>query len=139
MQYPRTSFQVDRPGLANCDATMVRQIMGNLIGNACKYSAMREAPLVEVGWRMRAQTREYFVRDNGMGFDMAHASHLYEVFHRLHADSKIPGNGVGLAIVKRLIDRHNGHIEAESSVGAGACFRFTLDQDPAYSKMPDRS
>lgn len=76
--------------------------------------------------RLCGEVREYFVRDNGMGFDMAHAGDLYGMFRRLHSDPKIPGNGVGLAIVKRLIERHGGSIEAESRSGKDASFRFSL-------------
>ncbi len=138
MQYPRTRFELHRVGRAQCDPVMVRQILANLIGNACKYSAMREAPVVEVGCQTKnaasadaqsdptTDTPEYFVRDNGVGFDMAHTAQLYGMFRRLHSDPSIAGNGVGLSIVKRLIERHGGHIEATAVPGEGATFRFSL-------------
>jgi PAS domain S-box-containing protein len=126
MQYPQARFKLHTLGEAHADAGMVRQIFVNLVGNACKYSAMREVPEVEIGVTTNADVREYFVRDNGMGFDMAHTRHLYGMFRRLHSDPSIPGNGVGLSIVKRLIERLGGHIEAESAPGSGTTFRFSL-------------
>jgi PAS domain S-box-containing protein len=126
IQYPRTRFAAQPLGSANCDPAMMRQILANLIGNAFKYSAMRDAPAVSVGWRMRGAAREFFVSDNGMGFDMRYSKHIYGMFHRLHADAGIPGNGVGLAIVKRLVERHGGSVAAEAKPGEGATFSFTI-------------
>ena len=109
---------------AQGDAGLLRQVMFNLIDNAVKYSAQHEAPAIWVDFD--AERGAYFVRDNGMGFDMAHAGKLFGLFQRLHAGSQVPGMGVGLAIVARIIERHGGRIWAESRPGEGATFWWTL-------------
>lgn len=107
---------------AVADQLLMRQVWANLIGNAFKYSAMTPSPEIEIGWADGV----YYVKDNGAGFDMRYVDKLFKVFNRLHLESEFPGTGVGLAIVKRIVDRHGGRIWAEGSVGGGACFRFTL-------------
>ncbi len=110
--------------LSACEAdpALLRQVWANLIGNALKYSSQREPARVEVGWRDGA----YFVRDNGVGFDMRYADKLFRVFQRLHSAEEFDGTGVGLAIVQRIVHRHGGRIWAEAEVGQGATFYFTL-------------
>jgi light-regulated signal transduction histidine kinase (bacteriophytochrome) len=109
---------------AMADETLLRQALVNLLDNAFKYSAKAPSPRVEVGWA--ADERAYYVRDNGVGFDMAYAPKLFRAFERLHSDAEFEGTGIGLAIVKRVIDRHGGRIWAESAPGAGTTMRFTL-------------
>ena len=106
------------------DATLIRQVWANLVGNALKYSRGRDPACIQIGFM--ANSSEYFVRDNGAGFDMRHASKLFGVFERLHTEAEFEGTGVGLAIVKRIIERHGGSIHAQSAPGEGATFRFTL-------------
>jgi signal transduction histidine kinase len=106
------------------DATLLRQVLLNLIDNALKYSRHQAEPALELGYS--AAQRAFFLRDNGMGFDMAHADKLFGLFQRLHAGSEVPGTGVGLAIVARILERHAGRIWAESSPGRGATFWWTL-------------
>ncbi len=106
------------------DATLLRQVLSNLLDNALKYSKHQSEPMVVVGFD--ADAGAYFVRDNGMGFDMARANKLFGLFQRLHAGTDVPGLGVGLAIVARIIERHGGSIWAESSPGQGACFWFRV-------------
>jgi light-regulated signal transduction histidine kinase (bacteriophytochrome) len=106
------------------DATLLRQVLLNLMDNALKYSRHQDQPSVVVGYD-NAQ-RCYFVRDNGLGFDMARASKLFGLFQRLHAGSDVPGTGVGLAIVARIVERHGGRVWAEAQPGQGATFRWTL-------------
>ena len=108
------------------DVGLLRVAMQNLIGNAWKYSARREATRIEVGVVERDGGPAYFVRDNGAGFDMAYAGKLFGAFQRLHTASEFPGTGIGLATVKRIIQRHGGEVGAESNVGKGATFFFTL-------------
>jgi light-regulated signal transduction histidine kinase (bacteriophytochrome) len=114
---------------ASGDRTLVRVALQNLLGNAWKFSSKRDAPRVEFGVQLRPDAEPvYFVRDNGAGFDEAHAHTLFGVFQRLHAAEDFPGTGVGLASVRRIIERHGGSIWAASKPGQGATFYFTLDR-----------
>jgi len=120
--------RIDVGGLPHAmgDATLLRQVFFNLMDNALKYSRHQPIPHVVAGFD--ATQRVYFVRDNGMGFDMAHAEKLFGLFQRLHPGTDVPGMGVGLAIVARIIERHGGRIWAESAPGKGATFWFQLPQ-----------
>ena len=111
---------------AAADRALVKQAWLNLVGNALKYSAKREAARVEVGARREAHENVYWVRDNGVGFDMRYAAKLFGVFQRLHSSEEFPGTGVGLAIVQRVINRHGGRVWADSRPGEGATFFFSL-------------
>jgi len=114
------------------DMGLLHSVMENLIGNAWKYSSKRSDAMIEVGSRQEADgTRVIFVRDNGAGFDMRHAEKLFQPFQRLHLASEYPGTGVGLATVKKIIDRHGGRIWAESIPGEGATFYFCLPEPSA--------
>jgi light-regulated signal transduction histidine kinase (bacteriophytochrome) len=126
----RVRLGIGRLPLASADLTMARQILQNLISNALKFSAVREHPQVDVDWLDQDGQVVYYVRDNGVGFDMQYANKLYSIFERLHGDDEFPGSGVGLAIVKRLIERHGGRIWAESRIENGATFYFTLSAQP---------
>jgi PAS domain S-box-containing protein len=125
-QHPAARVEVASLPLVEGDATMLHQILANLIGNALKFSASRPEPRVEVGCRREEGKEVFFVRDNGAGFDMRYAGRLFGMFQRLHSEKEFPGTGVGLAIVKRLIERHGGRIWAESAPDSGATFHFTL-------------
>jgi signal transduction histidine kinase len=105
---------------------MLRQIFLNLMDNACKYSSRSPVPKVEVGVEQGERGTGYFVRDNGIGFDMQHTEHLFSLFTRLHNDPAIESTGAGLAIVKRLVERHGGRISATAAPGQGATFRFSI-------------
>ena len=113
------------PPVAGSEA-MLRQVLENLLANAFKYSSHQPAPEIEFGAIPNLNGPEFFVRDNGAGFDMRYADKLFGVFSRLHTESEFPGTGVGLAIVKRLIDRHGGTLRAEGRPGRGAIFYFTV-------------
>ena len=106
------------------DATLLRQVLVNLLDNALKYSRHRERPDLVLGHD--AQKGAFYLRDNGMGFDMARAEKLFGLFQRLHAGSDVPGTGVGLAIVARIIERHGGRVWAESQPDVGTTFWWTL-------------
>ncbi len=126
-----TTIKVAPLPRVRCDAGLMQQVFENLIGNALKYSAKNDAPQVEIGMDASAGKVAIFVRDNGAGFDMAQAPTLFGVFQRFHAESEFPGTGVGLAIVKKIVERHGGRVWAESAPGAGATFYFTLgDPEP---------
>ncbi|HEX8616922.1 MAG TPA: ATP-binding protein [Thermoanaerobaculia bacterium] len=108
------------------DQTLIRQVLVNLFANAVKFSSNREDVTVELHARRDGAMNEYCVRDYGVGFDMRFADKLFGVFQRLHSDTEFRGTGVGLAIVRRIIRRHDGDVRAESQPGKGATFYFTL-------------
>jgi signal transduction histidine kinase len=112
------------PGLtAMADPRLARSVFDNLLGNAWKFTARSPAPKIAVG---SADGRTFFVRDNGVGFDMEHAGKLFAPFERMHTVDEFPGTGIGLAIVKRIVQRHGGRISVTAQLAAGATFFFTL-------------
>ncbi len=115
----------DLPAVSG-DATVIRQVWCNLIGNALKYSAKRPEPRVRISGRIEGREAIYQVEDNGAGFDMRYASRLFGVFQRLHRTEDFAGTGVGLAIVHRIVARHGGRIWAQGAPDVGACFQFAL-------------
>ena len=125
-QYPRTRVELAALPPAEGDRNLLRQVWINLIDNALKYSAKSAAPRVEIGGRASGGACEYWVRDNGAGFDPRYAQKLFGVFQRLHAADEFTGTGVGLAIVQRVLARHGGRAWAEGSPGEGATFSFSL-------------
>jgi PAS domain S-box-containing protein len=118
-----------QPGItAEGDARLLQVAIDNLIGNAWKFTTKHNPAVIEFGIAtLEGGRRAFMVRDNGAGFDMAHATKLFGAFQRLHGVTEFPGTGVGLATVHRIVHRHGGRIWAESAVGAGATFYFTLE------------
>ena len=108
------------------DPSLVRQALLNLIGNAAKYSRTRDPAIIEVSGAVEGDGTTYLVADNGVGFDMAYVGKLFGVFQRLHRAEEFEGTGIGLALTKRIVDRHGGRIDAQGTLGRGAAFRFTL-------------
>ncbi|HUQ82145.1 MAG TPA: ATP-binding protein [Gemmatimonadaceae bacterium] len=122
----RTQYVV-QPGLtARGDARLLRVVLTNLVDNAFKFTRLRSDARVEVGTRDVDGERAFFVTDNGVGFDMRHAGKLFGAFERLHDDKAYEGTGIGLATVKRIVERHGGRLWADSEPGRGATFYFTL-------------
>lgn len=114
----------------HADPGMLRSALENLIQNAWKFTGHKPMASIEFGVRTRDGIRTYFVRDDGAGFDMARAGRLFDAFQRLHAEQEFPGTGIGLATVRRVMRRHGGDAWAESAVGQGATFFFTLGARP---------
>ncbi len=115
------------PGMrAFADPALMQILLHNLLDNAIKYSSKTESPRVEVGSLERGKERVFFVKDNGVGFDMAYADMLFTPFQRLHAMKEFSGTGIGLVTVQRIVTRHGGRIWPEAKPDSGACFFFTL-------------
>ncbi|MES2945852.1 MAG: ATP-binding protein [Pseudomonadota bacterium] len=112
---------------AMADRILLQQVFTNLLSNACKFTADKPQPEIVVGCEARQGQQVYFVRDNGAGFDPARASKLFEPFQRMHESRDFAGLGIGLSIVKRIVQRHGGQIWFDAEAGKGACFYFTLE------------
>jgi len=125
---PQRRIEVHVGSLGECegDASLIEQVLVNLISNAFKFTRGRDPATIEIGCLQPGEELVYFVRDNGAGFDMKYAGKLFGVFQRLHSTSQFEGTGVGLSIVQRIIERHGGRIWAESAPDKGATFFFTL-------------
>jgi len=128
LTWPEDKFSVITGDPPQCrgDVDLIKQVWMNLIGNALKYSSKNAESRIEIGSTNDVTGAIYFVRDNGAGFDMKYADKLFKVFQRLHSQEEFEGTGVGLALVKRIIDKHKGRIWAESAPGNGAAFYFSL-------------
>lgn len=128
--HPERNVQVKiAEGLEDkADLRLARIVLDNLLGNAWKFTEKQEKASIEFGlWKADNGKKVYFVRDNGAGFDMAYSDKLFAPFQRLHADDEFPGTGIGLATVRRIINRHGGKIWAESETGKGATFYFSVN------------
>jgi light-regulated signal transduction histidine kinase (bacteriophytochrome) len=123
-------LQIDIASMPECqaDSHLLKQVWANLITNALKYSRQRQAIQIQIGSLRQEGTASpvYFIKDNGVGFDMRYADKLFKVFQRLHSAQEYEGSGVGLAIVENIVRRHGGRIWAESQLDQGATFYFTL-------------
>lgn len=129
MEPERAVDFVHAEGVTVCgDPHLLRQLLTNLLGNAWKYTGARVSSRIEFGTCRLDGKTVYFVRDNGIGFEMQHTAKLFIPFERLHGMHEYEGIGIGLAIVQRIVSRHNGRIWAEAEPGKGACFYFTLNQ-----------
>jgi light-regulated signal transduction histidine kinase (bacteriophytochrome) len=108
------------------DYALINQVIVNLVSNAVKYSSKQEKPLVKIDSESKGGSTIYSISDNGVGFNMEYAHKLFGVFQRLHTMEEFEGTGVGLAIVQRVITKHGGKVWAESTVGKGATFYFSI-------------
>jgi two-component system sensor histidine kinase/response regulator len=116
------------------DANLIKMVWNNLISNAIKYSSKKEISEISVGSRVLGDMIIYQIKDNGVGFEMLYKHKLFGVFQRLHSEIEFEGNGVGLAIVQRIINMHGGKVWAEGEVGKGATFYFSLPASEVISK-----
>ena len=132
-------FGAFAPGLhAQCDPRLARIALENLLGNAVKYTRDQAEAVIEFGQLPddRGAAGDFFVRDNGTGFDMALADKLFQPFQRLHQPHEFEGLGIGLATVQRIVQRHGGMLHAEAAPGQGATFCFTLPGEASPESLP---
>jgi light-regulated signal transduction histidine kinase (bacteriophytochrome) len=122
----RLELHLGELGSCRADHTLLRTVWTNLLDNALKYSQTRNPIVIDITRERRGDEFVYRVRDNGVGFDMAHASRLFGVFQRLHSASEFEGTGIGLANVRRIVERHHGRVAAHAELGRGSTFEFTL-------------
>ena len=125
-------IHIDKLIDAEGDPHLIKLVWNNLISNAIKYSSKEIISEISIGSYRKGKAISYFIRDNGVGFDMKYANKLFGVFQRLHSDREFEGNGVGLAIVNRIILRHGGNVWGEGEVGKGATFYFSLATGNKY-------
>ncbi|TMC01143.1 MAG: hypothetical protein E6J40_00245 [Chloroflexi bacterium] len=122
----RAEVDISEGMTASADPRLAQILLTNLISNAFKFTAREPAARIEIGSEMVDGDTRMFVRDNGVGFDMIYAHKLYGAFQRLHSQSEFPGAGIGLATVRRIVNRHGGRAWAEGAVGEGATFYFVF-------------
>lgn len=132
----RVEWRIGDLPAAYADPSMLRQVLLNLIDNALKYSRPRDPAVIEVTGEEEEDRVVFAVRDNGVGFDMAYVDKLFGVFQRLHRADEFDGTGIGLALARRIVERHDGRVWAEGVPGEGAAFRFSL---PRRSEAAERS
>jgi signal transduction histidine kinase len=123
----RIDISIKELPAASGDPALVKQVWINLISNAIKYSGKQSKIIIEIGFYPKENKNVYFVKDNGVGFDMKYYDKLFGVFQRLHSQEEFEGTGVGLAITQRIIQKHHGEVWAESKEGEGATFYFSLN------------
>ncbi|MEB0249937.1 ATP-binding protein, partial [Mucilaginibacter sp. 5B2] len=113
---------------ANGDKSLIKQVWINLISNAIKYSKYKETTTIEIGSKLQGHQVVYSVKDHGAGFDMQYYDKLFGVFQRLHSQEEFEGTGIGLAIVQKIVSRHQGAVWAESLLDQGTTFYFSLPE-----------
>jgi light-regulated signal transduction histidine kinase (bacteriophytochrome) len=126
-------FEVNGLPPAFGDLPMLRQVIVNFVTNALKFTRTRETPLIEVGGRTEGKENIYFVRDNGVGFDRELSERLFGMFQRIHSSQQFEGTGIGLFMIKRIIEKHGGRVWAEGEPDKGATFYFSLPHRDAVS------
>ena len=132
-------WEIDPLWTAHCDPPLVAQVFVNLLSNAVKFTRLRPKAVIQIGQTGINGQTVIFVRDNGAGFDMAHAGKLFGVFQRLHKAAEFEGTGIGLANVQRIVHKHGGRIWAEAAPDQGATFFLTLPDAPLPDAKPAHS
>jgi len=122
----KIEWRVGEMPIVIADAAFIHMALRNLISNAIKYSRKREQAIIEIGAQERLEETIFYVRDNGVGFNMQYANKLFGVFQRLHRMEEFEGTGIGLASVRRIIERHEGQVWAHAEIDQGATFFFSL-------------
>jgi light-regulated signal transduction histidine kinase (bacteriophytochrome) len=136
----KIDWNISRLPATRGDEAMIRQVFVNLLENAVKYTRPRDPAIIEIGCLQETDRESViFVRDNGVGFDMTHAANLFGVFQRLHSEKDFPGTGIGLANVRRIVNRHCGRVWAEGEPGQGATFFVSLRSAPAAAVEKSRA
>ena len=129
---PTLRWEIGALPAASGDPELLQLVWINLLSNALKYSSRHPQPEIQVGARTAGDGKAvFFVRDNGVGFDMHYGGKLFNVFQRLHRQDEFAGIGIGLAVVRRVIERHGGRVWAESKINGGATFYFSLGEEQA--------
>jgi two-component system, sensor histidine kinase and response regulator len=125
----RIEWRIGRLPTVDCDYGLMKQALANLISNAVKYTRPRTLAVIEIGEMTMEGENVFFVRDNGVGFDMKEANKLFVPFQRLHREAEFEGTGIGLATVQRIVEKHKGRVWVESQSGKGTTFFFTLNTE----------
>lgn len=133
----RVEFSVHSMPYGYGDRVLLKQMCTNILSNALKFTKLKETALIEAGGRSDGNANIYYVKDNGVGFDMQYHDKIFGIFHRLSHDEEFEGTGVGLAIVQRIIHRHEGKVWAEGKEGEGATFYFSLPLPRTLSRKDD--
>jgi signal transduction histidine kinase len=124
----KVDFVIEETSKVEGDPRLLYVVIDNLLRNSWKYTSNQPAARIEFGVQTRDGLPVYFVRDNGVGFDSRSSNRLFQPFQRQHSSEEFPGNGIGLATVQRIVRRHGGDVWAESEIGKGATFYFSLSK-----------
>lgn len=125
-EHRNLDVSIEKLPAGNADPALLKQVFMNLLGNAFKFTGQRETAVIRVGFTLSQDETIYYVRDNGIGFDMDRAAQMFKPFHRLHNSHGFEGSGIGLALVKRIVDYHGGRLWAEGAASQGATIYFAL-------------